>query len=75
MTAHRLGEQIEAGVIRVSRAKWDLRRVYITDPMLERLRKAVADLTLDKVILTEAARGRASQAPPVAEPASRTCER
>lgn len=40
-TAQWVREQIDAGVIRVSRAKWDLRRVYITDPMLERLRKAV----------------------------------
>ncbi len=38
-----------------------------------RLRRAVADLTLDKVILAEAARG--NPAPPAAERASSTCER
>jgi transposase-like protein len=36
----------------------------------QRLRKAVADLTLDKLILAEAARGRASQAPPAGVRAS-----
>ena len=33
-------EQIEKGAARVSRAKWDRRRLYITEPMLQRLRKA-----------------------------------
>lgn len=33
-------EQIDNGVARVSRAKWDLRRLYLTEPMLERLRQA-----------------------------------
>ena len=37
-----------------------------------RLRRAVSDLTLDKLILTEAARGNFS-APPVAGPASPRC--
>lgn len=32
-------EQIEKGATRVSRAKWDRRRVYITEPMLQRLRE------------------------------------
>lgn len=34
-------EQIEKGTTRVSRAKWDRRRLYITEPMLQRLRKAL----------------------------------
>lgn len=33
-------EQIEKGTTRVSRAKWDRRRLYITEPMLQRLQKA-----------------------------------
>lgn len=33
-------EQIEKGATRVSRAKWDRRRLYITEPMLRRLREA-----------------------------------
>ena len=33
-------EQIEKGATRVSRAKWDRRRLYITEPMLQRLRTA-----------------------------------
>jgi hypothetical protein len=33
-------EQIARGTIRVSRAKWDRRRLYITEPMLKRLREA-----------------------------------
>lgn len=32
-------EQIEKGATRVSRAKWDRRRLYITEPMLQRLRE------------------------------------
>lgn len=32
-------EQIEKGFTRVSRAKWDRRRIYITEPMLQRLRE------------------------------------
>lgn len=32
--------QIRAGVVRVSRAPWDQRRRYLTQPMLERLRRA-----------------------------------
>ena len=32
-------EQIERGATRVSRAKWDRRRIYITEPMLQRLRE------------------------------------
>ncbi len=35
-------EQIEKGATRVSRAPWDRRRIYITEPMLQRLREAVA---------------------------------
>lgn len=31
--------QIEKGATRVSRAKWDRRRLYITEPMLQRLRE------------------------------------
>jgi transposase-like protein len=38
----------------------------------QRLRKAVADLTLDKLILAEACPGKASQAPPAGAPASST---
>ncbi len=38
----------------------------------QRLRKAVADLTLEKLILAEAARGRVSRAPRAGEPASST---
>lgn len=34
-------EQIDRGTTRVSRAKWDRRRLYITGPMLQRLRKAL----------------------------------
>ena len=34
-------EQITKGTTRVSRAKWDRRRVYLTEPMLKRLRKAL----------------------------------
>lgn len=33
-------EQIQNGTVRVRRAKWDRRRVYLSDPMLERLRAA-----------------------------------
>ena len=35
-------EQIDAGLVRVSRAKWDRRRRYLTGPMVERLRQALA---------------------------------
>jgi RNase P/RNase MRP subunit POP5 len=38
-TVQWVNEQIEAGVIRVSRAKWDRRRKYISEPMMKRLRK------------------------------------
>lgn len=34
-------ERIQDGTIRVTRAKWDRRRLYITNPMLERLRAAL----------------------------------
>lgn len=34
-------EQIEKGATRVSRAKWDRRRLYITEPMLQRLREVL----------------------------------
>lgn len=33
------------GTFRVSRAKWDQRRLYVSEPMLERLRKALAEPT------------------------------
>ena len=39
-TVQWVNEQIDAGVIRVSRAQWDRRRRYISAPMLARLRKA-----------------------------------
>lgn len=45
-------QQIDAGTVRVSRAKWDGRRRYITAPMLERLRQALAD---GRVVETERA--------------------
>lgn len=38
-TVQWVNEQIETGVIRVSRAKWDRRRKYISEPMMKRLRK------------------------------------
>ena len=38
-TVQWVNEQIEAGAIRVSRAKWDRRRKYISEPMMKRLRK------------------------------------
>lgn len=34
-----LTERIKDGTIRLSRAKWDRRRLYITEPMLERLKQ------------------------------------
>ena len=39
-TVQWVNEQIDAGVIRVSRAQWDLRRRYVSALMLARLRKA-----------------------------------
>lgn len=45
-------QQIDVGTVRVSRAKWDGRRRYITAPMLERLRQALAD---GRVVETERA--------------------
>ena len=42
-TVQWVNEQIDAGVIRVSRAQWDLRRRYVSALMLERLRKVADD--------------------------------
>ncbi|MFC6281143.1 hypothetical protein ACFQND_07880, partial [Polaromonas aquatica] len=41
-------ERIQDGTIRVTRAKWDMRRLYITQPMLQRLEKAMASPTREK---------------------------
>ncbi|ABE47267.1 hypothetical protein [Polaromonas sp. JS666] len=35
-------ERIQDGTIRVTRAKWDRRRLYITEPMIQRLKEALA---------------------------------
>lgn len=37
-----VNEQLDRGVARVSRATWDRRRRYLTEPMLQRLRAAAA---------------------------------
>lgn len=54
-------EQIEKGAARVSRAKWDRRRIYITEPMLQRLRDVLGrsapaeKLSVEWLLLSEAA--------------------
>lgn len=57
-------EQIQIGTIRVQKAKWDRRRIYISEPMLRRLEEArhtkakparPEELGTDWVILGEAA--------------------
>ncbi len=40
MTVQWVLARIEDGTIKVSRTKWDRRRVYITEPMLQRLKQA-----------------------------------
>jgi putative transposase len=60
----------EFGGMSVSQAK----RLKELEKENERLRKAVSDLTLDKMILKEAAKGN-FQAPPAAGPACRPCVR
>jgi hypothetical protein len=39
-TAQWVQERIQDGTIKVSRAKWDRRRIYISEPMLQRLQRA-----------------------------------
>lgn len=60
-TAQWVTARKDDGTIRVSQAKWDRRRVYITEPMLERLRDAMQapvphkPLSADWLLLSEAA--------------------
>lgn len=41
-TAQWVRERIQDGTVRVTRAKWDRRRLYLTKPMMTRLEKALA---------------------------------
>ena len=70
------------GVTEVTDSRWrqeygglesdQVRRMKELEPENQRLRRAVADLTLDKLILAEAPRGRASRAPRADASASST---
>jgi hypothetical protein len=64
ITTQWVHEQIQLGTVRVQQAKWDRRRIYITEPMLKRLEEAMnagqkplrpEELGDDWIILGEAA--------------------
>ena len=44
ITTQWVHEQIQLGTVRVQQAKWDRRRVYISEPMLKRLEEAMSAL-------------------------------